>query len=94
MSKHEVIREGVKSKQPSGRVREAKTREGEERKASRWPLTPAAIMSPVIMERLIGRRGVRRVAVGLRVRAPAGRLVAVVVGRVLQRQRNPLTFVT
>lgn len=54
-------------------------------------------MRPVIMERMFGRRGVGRVAGGLGVRArraPAGRLVAVVPGHFLQRQRNPLTFVT
>lgn len=67
-------------------------------------------MRPVIMERVTGRHGVGRVAAAaeLRVhvcRASARRLVvvaaaaatvtaAVVPGRVLQRQRNPLTFVT
>ena len=28
------------------------------KRSAAWPLTPAAIMRPVIMERVIGRRGV------------------------------------
>lgn len=71
-------------------------RRKQQRTASCWPLTPAAIMRPVIMECVIGRRGIGRVAGCIRVRAAVGRLVAaaVVPGRFLQRQRNPLTFVT
>lgn len=74
--------------------RPSEWRRKQQRAASCWPLTPAAIMRPVIMECVIGRRGVGR-AGGIRVQTAVGRLVAAVVpGRVLQRQRNPLTFVT
>lgn len=52
-------------------------------------LTPAAIMRPVIMECVVGRRGVNWVTARLGVR-----LVAAIPRRFFQRQRNPLTFVT
>lgn len=52
-------------------------------------LTPAAIMRPVIMECVVGRRRVDGVTARLCVR-----LVAAVPRRFFQRQRKPLTFVT
>lgn len=61
------------------------------------PAAAAAIMRPATMECVIGRRGVERVAGRLGVRVwprAAERLVAAVSGHFLQRQRDPLTFVT
>lgn len=52
-------------------------------------LTPAAIMRPVTMECVVGRRGVDWVTARLCVR-----LVTAIPRRFFQRQRNPLTFVT
>lgn len=54
-------------------------------------------MRPATMECVIGRRGVKWVTgwLGVRVWPPAAeRLVAAVPGHFLQRQRDPLTFVT
>lgn len=104
-----VARRGVQGQMVKVESREINQRPNSEAKATEWrqwsPLTPAAIMRPATMERVIGRHGVGRVAAELRVQVcrrctSAGRLVvtasitAIVPGRFLQRQRNPLTFVT
>lgn len=92
---------------PSGRrlhhQRPRKRKRKRKRRAQCRPLTPA-IMRPATMECVIGRGGVERVAgwLGVRVCPPAAeRLVAAaaaaaaaVSGHFLQRQRDPLTFVT